>query len=149
MKVIEMAKAEIGYKDNSGISKYFTELFPKEKAKPYCVPFIEWVFTQAYGEAKAKEKLHIDEYIQSPVALMNYFKQGGYWHRNKFALGYLLFLRTTNEAINHVELVTDYSDSTITGIGGNIDGEVKEVIHDINDRRIAGFGKIEYKEETE
>jgi hypothetical protein len=149
-RVIEIAKAELDYcGDNSGKSKYFSELFPNEKAKPYCVPFIEWIFIQAYGEDRAKELLHIDKYVQSAVALMNYFKQANSWYYQQCEVGWLVFLRVGNEATNHVELIIDIDNDKLTCVGGNIDNMVKFVTHNINDREIAGYGKIEYKDKTE
>lgn len=149
-KVIEIAKSEIGYKEQSGKTKYFTELFPEEKSKPWCLPFIEWVFVKRFGKETASKMLYMPDgvFSNSISALILFVKNNGKWYRKTAKPGWIVFLRMTYESINHVELVIDVSDETITSIGGNCGGEVKENVYQRNDIRIAGYAEIDY-EDTE
>lgn len=145
-RVLEIGKNEIGYKDNNGKSKYFSELFPDVKTMPWCLPFIEWIFYQAYGKDKAVKMLCMpnDKFIYSVPALVNLFKQKNQWFYSSIYIGGLIFLRANHEWINHVELVVNVQDNNTITIGGNCNGEVKENVYDCNDTRIAGYGRIIY-----
>lgn len=145
--VIEVATNEIGYCDQSGESKYFKELFPDARPMPWCLAFIIWIFAKAYGKGKAEEMLFMAEsgLTYSVPAMVNLVKQKNKWHYKKGAVGWLLFLRLNYEWTNHVELIADVDDKTITTIGGNCGGKVQKNIYQRDDKRISGFGEVMYE----
>lgn len=146
-RVIEVAKAEIGYKSDR-VSKYFSELFPDERPMPWCVPFVEWAFIQAYGKEVALKMLCIPDgkFVSSVTALVRFFKRGNLWHWKMNQAGWLVFLRTNHEWTNHVELIVSVSDTEITSIGGNCNNEVRMNTYQWDDARISGYGEIIYKQ---
>lgn len=149
-RAVEIAEREVGYHDIDGASKYFSELFPNRRREPWCVPFIEWVFQQAYGRDKALQMLciHGNQFTPSVVALVNFIKHDNLFHYKVVQPGWLVFFRTNYEWTNHVELVVDVTDTEITSIGGNADGAVKKRTTARGDIMISGYGEIIYEEET-
>lgn len=144
-RAFETAKAELGYKSEGGISKYFEELFPGEHPMPYCLPFIEWAFVKAYGEGAARRMLYMEDgFIYSVPAFLSLVKGAGRFYRQEAAPGWIVFLRTRQEWTNHVELVTEVSDAGISTIGGNCGGEVRANTYRRDDPRVSGYAKIVY-----
>lgn len=145
-RVIEVAQSQIGFKNTDGESKYFSELFPNQRAMPWCLPFIEWVFSQVYGREQSVELLYMldGKFTYSVPAMVNFVKQSGKWYWKTVEVGWLIFLRMGNEWVNHVELIVEVTDDSIRSIGGNCAGEVKENLYCRNDVRIAGYAKINY-----
>lgn len=147
-RVIEVAEAEVGYQAIGSASKYFSELFPRRRPMPWCVPFIEWIYQKAYGKDATMEMLHLQKggYIWSAPSLLRFFKAKNFWHQKKAQRGWLMFVRTNNEWTNHVELVVEVKQKTLITIGGNCDGKVQKNTWKRNDVRISGYGEIVYKE---
>lgn len=144
-KAFKIAKAELGYQSEDGISKYFEELFPEEHPMPYCLPFIEWVFVKAYGEEKAKSMLHMEEgFLYSVPAFLAIVKREGKFSRREAQVGWIVFLRTRQEWTNHVELITDVTGAEVSTIGGNCGAEVRANTYQRNDPRVYGYAKIIY-----
>lgn len=148
-KVLETAEAEVGYQAIGSASKYFSELFPMRRSMPWCVPFIEWIFQEAYGKDKALEMLCLQKggFIWSPQSLLTFFKHKNKWHRKDADVGWLIFIRTNNEWTNHVELIIEVTENEITSISGNCDGKVQKNIYQRDDIRISGYGEIIYETE--
>lgn len=146
-KIIETAEGEVGYKPEKYESKYSEFFFPGERPMGWCVPLIEWVFVQVYGEEEAKSKLHLAEFTQSVNAFANYFKQADMWRWKQAGFGWIIFVRTENAYMNHAGIVV-YADSEIvTSVEGNVDGEVKKVTRKRDDYHIVGYGEVEYEKE--
>ena len=145
-KILEIAKNEIGYHDDNGISKYTFELFPLNKHIPWCLIFIEWVFIKAHGIECTIEMLHLIDgnLITSVSAFVSYIKYANHWHKKMIKPGWLLFLRMNNEWTNHVELIIGVTKDKIISIGGNCGGEVKQNTYARDDIRIAGYGEPNY-----
>lgn len=146
-KVIETAENEVGYVPENYDSKYFQYFFPNERPMGWCVPFIEWVFVQVYGEEEAKKKLYLDEFTQSVNAFANYFKQANMWRWKQAGIGWIVFIRTENAYMNHAELVVYADLDIVTSIGGNVDGKVAKTTRSRDDFHIAGYGEIKYEGE--
>lgn len=148
-KVLEAAEAEVGYQAIGSASKYFSELFPMRRSMPWCVPFVEWVFQEAYGKDRALEMLCLQKggFIWSPQSLLTFFKHKNRWHRSNPEVGWLVFIRTNNEWTDHVELITDTDNNCITTIGGNCGGKVRKNTYERKDIRISGYGEIIYEED--
>lgn len=148
-RVLEAAEAELGYQAVGSASKYFSELFPGRRSMPWCVPFIEWVFQEAYGKEKALQMLCLQKggFIWSVASMVRFFKYRNMWYRKNAGIGWLVFIRTTSEWTNHVELIIDVTETEITSIGGNCGGEVRKNTYQRDDIRISGYGKIIYETE--
>ena len=71
-KIIEIAKAEVGYlekktkssleskTDNAGsnnFTKYARDIYPSLQGQAWCDMFVDWCFVQAFGLVKAKQLL--------------------------------------------------------------------------------------------
>lgn len=145
-KVLQIAEGEVGYRGNNGQSKYFAEMFPNKQYMPWCLAFIEWIFSKAYGEKAAAKMLYMPNGVFTPSvpAMVGFVKKNGMWRVKTARPGWLIFLRTNYEWTNHVELVTGVGYQWIRSIGGNCSGEVRENLYQRNDSRISGYSEIIY-----
>ena len=152
-KVIQIAKAEVGYleksqkaykadpaiiyrkKDGAGsdnITKYNVEmhkLYPEVMDISYwCDSFIDWCFMQAYGVANAK-KLLAGDFDDYTVNSANLYKKVGAWY-SKPEIGDQIFF-TNGSRICHTGIVIDVvpsSNSVVTIEGNTSSSSGQEII---------------------
>lgn len=171
-KVIEIAKAEIGYLEkasgdlkylydktaNAG-SKNFTKYgYEMHKTYPatmdypayWCDAFVDWCFMTAYGISSARSLLggEFDDYTLASAQL---YKSKGAWHSAP-EIGDQVFFRNSSR-IFHTGLVVDVRDGKIITVEGNTSSG-KEVVRNggavcmkeypIGNSRIAGYGRPAY-----
>ena len=134
-KVIEVAKAELGYLEkqnkyrnddeilyhktkgagSDNVVKYWKETKPEWQGSYWCCCFITWVFTKALGKERAKELLKHYPYVYCPTLAGLFTKystpQVGdiviFWKNGEYA---------------HTGLVIAVSGNTFTTIEGNTSG---------------------------
>ena len=108
-KVINIAKAEVGYlekKSNSKLddktanagtanyTKYWRDLASGMQGQPWCNCFIIWCFLKAYGKAVAKKLLCTDggwSYYTPTSA--GYFKTKRQWYTSKPQVGDIIYFK--------------------------------------------------------
>ena len=129
-KVIEVAKAELGYLEkrsnsqlddktaNSGESnytKFWRDVKPEWQGQPWCCCFITWVFTKALGKERAKELLKHYPYVYCPTLAGLFTK-----YSTPQVGDIVIFWK--NGAYAHTGLVIAVSGNTFTTIEGNTSG---------------------------
>lgn len=173
-KVIEIAKAEIGYlekksnKDldhktkNAGSANYtkygrdMHKLYPKVMDFPaaWCDAFVDWCFQVAYGVSNAKKLLagNFDDYT---VFSANLYKNKKAWY-NTPKVGDQVFFTNASGGICHTGLVYKVDKSYVYTIEGNTSGAsgviangggVCKKKYALTYSRIAGYGRPKYDEE--
>lgn len=166
-KVIEIAKAEVGYlekKSNSQLddpkanagdknyTKYARDLDaikgfyngPKNGAA-YCDVFVDWCFVKAYGVENAKKLLCQPDYSAGAGCLYSaqYYKNAGRWVTRP-KVGAQVFFSYSPGEYSHTGLVVEVSGTTLRTIEGNTSDGVFYRTYQISDNRILGYGMPDY-----
>ena len=167
-KVINIAKAEVGYlekKSNSKLdnktanagkanyTKYWRDLASGMQGQPWCNCFVNWCFLKAYGEAAAKKLLCTDggwSYYTPTSA--GYFKTKRQWYTSKPQVGDIIYFKNATR-IHHVGLVYKVDSSRVYTIEGNTSagsavvangGGVAQKSYSLSSTSIAGYGRPNY-----
>lgn len=129
-KVIEVAKAELGYlekRSNSQLddktanagsnnyTKYWRDVKPEWNGAYWCACFITWVFQTALGKQRAKELLKHYPYVYCPTLAGLFIK-----YSTPQVGDIVIFWK--NGAYAHTGLVIAVSGNTFTTIEGNTSG---------------------------
>lgn len=129
-KVIEIAKAEVGYlekNNNSNLdskaanagsanyTKYWREIKPEYQGQPWCACFVTWVLVQAFGQAAAKKLLKHYPYVYCPT-MASLFTLNANPKRGDI----VIFKR--NGAFVHTGIVTYVNGDYFETIEGNTSG---------------------------
>ena len=147
-KVIQIAKAEIGYLEKSAAAyrkdpsvldhktkgagrdnytKYgrdMHKLYPAVMDFPayWCDCFVDWCFQKAYGVSNAKKLLggNFDDYTVNSAAL---YKKKKAWHTSNPKVGDQIFFTNASGGICHTGLVTKVTSNRVYTIEGNTSSE--------------------------
>lgn len=160
-KVINLAKAEVGYKEkrsganlnsktaNAGSNNYtkynqvMHSIQPSnmDYPAPWCDAFVDWLFYTCFGKALAKKMLcgDFDDYTVTSAQL---YKNAGRWTVNP-AAGYQIFFRN-GAGICHTGLVVKVSGGKVYTVEGNSSDAVREKTYRVGDPTIAGYGMPKY-----
>lgn len=129
-KVLEIAKAEVGYLEKASNSqldsktsnagsanytKYWRDAYPSYQGQPWCAAFVSWVLMQAFGQAAAKKLLKHWPYVYCPT-LGNLFTR----YANPQVGDIVIFWRGGEFA--HTGIVTKVSGDYFETIEGNTSG---------------------------
>lgn len=129
-KVLEIAKAEVGYLEKASNSqldsktsnagsanytKYWRDVYPSYQGQPWCAAFVSWVLMQAFGQAAAKKLLKHWPYVYCPT-LGNLFTR----YANPQVGDIVIFWRGGEFA--HTGIVTKVSGDYFETIEGNTSG---------------------------
>lgn len=129
-KIIEVAKAELGYlekKSNSSLdsktanagynnyTKYWRDVKPAWNGSAWCACFITWVFQTALGKSRATELLKHYPYLYCPTLGSLFTK-----HSNPEVGDIVIFWR--NGTFAHTGLVIAVNGDQFTTIEGNTSG---------------------------
>ena len=160
-KVINLAKAEVGYKEkysasnlnsksaNAGSGNYtkynqvMHSIQPSnmDYPAPWCDAFVDWLFYTCFGKSLAKKMLcgNFDDYTVTSAQL---YKNAGRWTVNP-AAGYQVFFRNST-GICHTGIVTKVSGGVVYTVEGNSSDAVRERSYAVGDPSIAGYGMPKY-----
>lgn len=147
-KVIQIAKAEIGYLEKSAAAykkdpsvldhktkgagqdnytKYgrdMHKLYPAVMDFPayWCDCFVDWCFQKAYGVSNAKKLLcgNFDDYTVNSAGL---YKKKKAWHSSNPKVGDQIFFTNASGGICHTGLVTKVTSNRVYTIEGNTSSE--------------------------
>ena len=140
-QVVSLAYSQVGYKEGpNNWNKYaadprMTELYGWSlQNQPWCAVFVDWLFVESFGLAKAKEMI----YGGSPACYTaaSQYKSNNAWSMNP-RKGDQIFYSTGD---GHTGIVVDVSGSTITTIEGNWTDSVVKRTHFVGDNDIMGYG---------
>ena len=149
-KVIKVAETEVGYKEGkTNITKYAKWFDTKAKdfyntkkqGAAWCDIFVDYVFCQAFGEAKARVMLY-----QPKMSLgagckysAGYYRSNKAWY-NEPEVGDQIFFGTKGGE-THTGLVYKVTDKMVYTIEGNTENEVKKKSYQKNNKKISGYGR--------
>lgn len=166
-KVLAIAANEVGYlekatnayldeqKTNAGsnnYTKYWRDLKPSFQTSAWCNCFVNWCFTQAYGQSTAKKMLYTngDWSYYTPTSA-SYFKNVGKWFSSP-EVGDIIYFKNS-QRIHHVGIVRKVTDNYVYTIEGNTSSG-NEVIPNgggvyykqylLSNSNIAGYGRPKY-----
>ena len=152
LKVIEVAKGELGYHEGSNNSnKYAKDLdaIPNfyngiKQNQPWCDIFVDWCFVEAYGEEIAKQMI-----FHNDCGAGCYFSAKAYQEAGRFdktpQVGDQIFYRSGNE-VSHTGLVCEVHEEAgyVKTIEGNYSDSVSQRTVPLNISSIYGFGHPDY-----
>lgn len=172
-KVIDIAKAEIGYLEkksnksldnktaNAGSANYtkygrdMHNLYPAIMDFPaaWCDAFVDWCFYKAYGVSNSKALLagNYDDYT---IASAQLYKNKGAWYKSNPKVGDQIFFTNASGGICHTGLVVKVTKTQVIAIEGNTSsasgvvangGCVREKTYPLSYSRIAGYGRPAYE----
>ena len=169
-KLIQIASAEIGYLEKSSAknlddktanagsgnyTKYWRDLDSGLQGNAWCQCFVDWCFMKAYGKADARKLLHMDAWSYYTPTAAGYFKSANQWFKEPKKGDIIYFKNSTR--IHHVGIVKAVEGNTVTTIEGNTSsavgvvpngGGVFEKSYQIQNSRIAGYGRPKYDEDV-
>lgn len=171
-KLIEIAKAEIGYHEkasnanldsktaNSGsknFTKYGRDLFKagffngNKNGFDWCAQFPTWCVWKLTDEdrKKAESILCVAGTLSAGCGFaMNYYKKAGRFDKNP-KVGDQIFFKYTNDnsTADHTGIVVRVTDKLVETIEGNSGNEVKRKAYQRNDKTIIGYGHPRYDAE--
>jgi hypothetical protein len=167
-RIIEVAANEIGYLEknsksslesktanagNKNYTKYWDDIYPAFQGQPWCLCFIIWCFTKAYGDAEAKKLLKMPAYTFYTPTSAQYFKNAKQWYKTP-QIGDIIYFKNSSR-ICHVGLVYKVDNTKVYTIEGNTNGgstleanggAVAKKSYPLNYSRIAGYGRPDYKD---
>lgn len=175
LKVVEIAKAEIGYLEkkkvfldcnailddkisgagSDNITKYWRDLSKAYQGQPWCNAFVNWCFIQAYGLNTARTLLYTSgpwSYYTPTSA--SYFKKNGAWFTEP-NVGDLIYFKNSTR-ICHVGIVIGIDKYNVYTVEGNTSdkkgvvpngGTVASKTYKLNYRNIAGYGRPKFMEQ--
>lgn len=167
-KIIEVAANEIGYLEknskialdsktanagNRNYTKYWDDLYPSFQGQPWCLCFVIWCFTRAYGDVEARKLLKMPSYTFYTPTAAQYFKNAKQWFKYP-EVGDVVFFKNSSR-ICHVGIVYKVDGSKVYTIEGNTNGgstleanggAVAKKSYPLNYSKIAGYGRPDYKD---
>lgn len=156
MKVIAIAKAEVGYKEaGTNKTKYaadFDSKWPafyntKKQGAEWCDIFFDWLFCQAYGPEQAREMLY--QPARSAGAgckySAGYYRAAGAFFKTPQVGDQIFFGTPGNES--HTGIVVAVENDFVHTIEGNKNNAVRECKYALSDPSISGYGRPKYKED--
>ena len=160
-KVVEQAKAWIGYNENDGTHKKIIDIYNAQKPLPvgYKVKYTdEWCATFVSSVAV---KLGYTDIIPTECScprMVKLMQAKGIWVENENRVpnpGDILFYDWSDNGVgdnkgdaDHVGIVEKVSGNTITVIEGNYSNSVKRRTLAVNGRYIRGYGVPKYDKEV-
>lgn len=156
LKVCEIARAEIGYKETgTNITKYSayfngTDFYNGSKGDgktwgaEWCDIFVDWCFCQAYGQEIAREMLYQPKKSAGAGCLYSagYYQAKGHFD-SKPEEGAQIFFYVGGK-INHTGLVVACDRDYVWTVEGNKSNRVCECKYSLHDSTIAGYGHPNY-----
>ena len=160
-KVVEQAKAWLGYKESDGTHKKIIDVYNSQKSLPrsypvkytdqWCATFVSAVAVKLGYTSIMPTECGCNQMIEK-------YKKLGCWVEDDSATpapGWILFYNwddtgkgdTTGDA-EHVGIVEKVSNGKITVIEGNYSNSVKRRTLDVNGRYIRGYGVPKYDTEV-
>ena len=168
MKVLEVASNEVGYlektsrasldskTENAGkknFTKYWEALAPACQGNAWCQCFVNWCFTEAYGDEMARNLLcSPDNWSYYTPTASSYFKKAGRWHEKSPQAGDIIYFKNSVR-IYHVGIIEKVDSNKVYTIEGNTSagagviengGGVARKSYPINYSKIAGYGRPNY-----
>lgn len=168
-RVISVAKSQLGYMEkasnknlddktaNAGRKNYTK--YARDYAKfagvdyqgqAWCDMFLDWCFVKAYGVTTASKLLGgFSAYTPTSA---EYFKRMGRWHTENPQSCDVIFFKNSKR-IHHTGLVDKVAGGRVYTVEGNTSsasgviengGEVCYKSYDLNDPKIAGYGRPDY-----
>lgn len=167
-KLLDIARAEIGYKEkssnsqlddktaNAGSANYtkyardFDQKYPnwyngKKNGFAWCDMFVDWCFLTAFGYQKALELLCQPEKSTGAgckYSMQFYQKKGQFFTEDPQPGDQIFF--TSDGTISHTGIVESVNGNTIVTIEGNASDQVKRVNRKMHDGYTYGFGRPKY-----
>lgn len=167
MRVINIAKAEIGYLEkrsnaqlddktanagNGNYTKYWRDLRPAFQGQAWCQCFADWCLVQAYGKDMALKMLGMTGFgdFYTPDYAEN-FKKRKAWFTDPAVGDFVYFKNATR--IHHVGIVAEVTKGEITTIEGNTSGGSAVIANGgavcmktyaRTNPNIAGYGRPDY-----
>ncbi|MBR1525598.1 MAG: peptidoglycan-binding protein [Prevotella sp.] len=167
-KVLDIARAEIGYQEKASNSqlddktanagsgnwtKYARDLDAvtnfyngAKNGFAYCDIFHDWLHYKAWGAALAMQVLCQPERSAGAGCAYSaqYYQNAGRWHTSNPQAGDQIFFYSGG-GINHTGIVESVSGSTVTTIEGNTSDMVARRTYTIGSSYIAGYGRPKYE----
>lgn len=151
-RVIDVAKAELGYKEQgTNITKYsddFDKNYPdfyntRKQGAEWCDIFVDWCMVKAYGVENAHKLLCQPKKSAGAGVVYSY----GYYKKNNQVgseprVGAQAFFGTNQKNLHHTGLVIEVNGDRVKTIEGNAGNEVK--IKEYGARDIYGYGYPDY-----
>jgi len=139
-KIIEMARAEIGYKEGvNNSNKYSKELY--NKAQEWCNDFVCWVMRKAGVNTDI-----VPAYSYVPSTAEWFSRKGQYKNSKAYGGNYtpvhgdiILFDYNRNSTSDHIGLVEKVENGKVHTIEGNKDNMVKRCLYDISSKDIRAY----------
>ena len=168
-KALAIAENEKGYLEKNSASnlddktanagsgnytKYWRDLDNGMQGEPWCQCFVDWCFMKAYGTAEGKKLLNMPSWNYYTPTAAGYFQSKGQWITKNPQPGDIIYFKNSTR-IHHVGIVKKVSGNTVTTIEGNTSstvgvipngGGVFEKSYQIQNSRIAGYGRPKYEE---
>lgn len=164
-KVIEVAEAEVGYKEkrtnsslddktaNAGSGNY-TKYNRDLKAwtgvgslnAQWCQAFVDWLFITAFGVELAKKLLYTFTNY-TPTGSDAFKNRGRYIRRGQGAPqpgDVIYFFSSSKGRIGHVGIVYKVSASKVYTIEGNASDGVNKKSYNLTNSYIDGYGRVDY-----
>ena len=167
-KVIALAEQEIGYHEkkskkdlddktkNSGSANYnkYAEWFDtkakdfyntKKNPSSWCDEFVDWLFCQVFGEAKAREMLYQPKKSLGAGCKYSagYYRSNKAWYDEPELCDQIFF--GTKGAESHTGVVIKVTDKMVYTVEGNADNQVKKKSYQRSNKKIAGYGRPKWK----
>lgn len=113
-------------------------------AGEWCDMFFDWCQCQAWGIDTARKVLHqpMDSCGAGCVYSAGYYRANGAWYSAPKIGDQIFFGSKGNE--NHTGLVVDVSTDKVWTVEGNANNRVMRKSYDLNDGKIAGYGRPDY-----
>lgn len=160
--VIKIAQDWLGYEEGSNNWTIFADVLdkcdyfaPQKKQNiAWCAIFCDFCALQAAipqdrdNDAKKYDAQYFlyqpsfNNYSASATAFASYFKNAGAWYTDPEP-GDMIFF-APGDSISHVGIVEEVSGSIVTTIEGNAGDQVQRKWYDLDDTRIAGYGRPRY-----
>lgn len=151
MKVIDLAKLEVGYQEEKNnitkYSKFFDSEVPnyfntKKQGAAWCSIFVNFLFVKAYGAEKAKQMLYEPKTGNAAAGCKYaaaYFKTKAAFYSTPQVGDQIFFGAPGNE--QHTGIVIACDRDHVWTIEGNSGNAVRERIYSRNDKSISGYGR--------
>lgn len=151
LKPIEIAKNEVGYKEEKNnitkYSKFFdsevTNYFnTKKQGAAWCSIFVNFLFVKAYGAEKAKQMLYEPQNGNCAAGCKYaaaYFKTKAAFYSTPQIGDQIFFGAPGNE--QHTGIVVKADRDYVWTIEGNKNNMVCECRYSLNDKNISGYGR--------
>lgn len=168
-KVIDIAAAEIGYKEkasnnalddkteNAGSRNYtkyardFDQKYPnwyngRKNGFAWCDMFVDWCFLTAYGYEAALRLLCQTEKSAGAGCTfsLQYYLQKGQFHTSGPMPGDQIFFGSSLDNVTHTGIVEKVTAQKVYTIEGNTSDEVARRCYALNNKQILGYGRPAY-----